>query len=204
MSATAVPWRSRIVGSGEEAPDQLLANPEPTWRPIPSLDGTYEASDAGTIRRALGGRGTRAGRPLSRQRMPSGYLTCSVWIGNRGRSRLIHRLVAEAFLGPCPEGHEVNHRNGFKVDNRPVNLEYVTRSANLPHRSLDGVGRGTDNACSRLTEQAVRAIRRRHAAGEGYKRLGAAYGVTWAPSAPWSSGGRGRGCHDPRDRSLAR
>jgi len=180
MSATATPWRSRIVGSGEEAPDQLLANPGAvTWRPIPSVGGVYEASDAGTIRRAVGGRGTRAGRALSRHRMPAGYLTCSVWVGNQGRSRLVHRLVAEAFHGPCPEGHEVNHRNGFKVDNRPVNLEYVTRSANLLHRSLDGVGRGIDNPSSRLTEQAIRAIRRRHAAGEGYKRLGAVYGVTW-------------------------
>jgi hypothetical protein len=167
------------VGTGDEAPDQLLANPEPSWRPIPSLDGIYEASDAGTIRRAVGGPGTRAGRLLSRRRMPSGYLTCSPWVGNRGHPRLVHRLVAEAFLGPCPEGQEVNHRNGFKVDNRPVNLEYVTRSANLLHRASGGVGRGVDNASARLTEQTVHAIRRRHAAGEGYKRLAAAYGVTW-------------------------
>ncbi len=29
--APTAPWRSRIVGSGEEAPDQLLANPA-NWR----------------------------------------------------------------------------------------------------------------------------------------------------------------------------
>jgi DNA modification methylase len=35
MSAAAAPWRSRIVGSGSEAPDQLLANPR-NWRRHPS------------------------------------------------------------------------------------------------------------------------------------------------------------------------
>jgi hypothetical protein len=111
--------------------------------------------------------------------MPAGYMTCSVWLGSHGRTRLVHRLVAEAFLGPCPEGHEVNHRNLDKGDNRPANLQYVTRSYHLLHRALEGIGRGTDNASARLTEEDVRAIRRRHADGEGQQRLGAAYGVSW-------------------------
>jgi DNA modification methylase len=34
LPASPVPWRSRIVGSGEEAPDQLLANPG-NWRVHP-------------------------------------------------------------------------------------------------------------------------------------------------------------------------
>ena len=32
--APATPWRNRIVGSGEEAPDQLVANPA-NWRTHP-------------------------------------------------------------------------------------------------------------------------------------------------------------------------
>jgi len=31
----ATPWRNRIVGTGEEAPDQLLANPQ-NWRTHPN------------------------------------------------------------------------------------------------------------------------------------------------------------------------
>jgi len=111
--------------------------------------------------------------------MPAGYMVCTVWLGNRGSTRLVHRLVAEAFHGPCPEGFEVNHKNLIKRDNRPANLQYVTRSYNLLHRSFAGIGRGEDNPSARLTEEDVRAIRWRHAQGDGYKRLGAAYGVTW-------------------------
>ena len=151
----------------------------PAWRPIPSLGGAYEASDAGTIGRALAARGTRPGRVLAQQRLPAGYMTCSVWLGNRGRTKLVHRLVAEAFLGPCPEDYEVNHRNLDKSDNRPANLQYVTRSLNQLHRAFEGIGRGSTNGSPRLDEEDGRAIRRRHADGEGCKRLGAAYGVSW-------------------------
>ncbi len=43
----------------------------------------------------------------------------------------VHRLVMEAFVGPCPAGKEVNHKNGIRSDPRLVNLEYVTHSENL-------------------------------------------------------------------------
>src|SRR5450759_3885851 len=38
--APTVPWRSRIVGSGEEAPDQLVANPL-NWRTHPGPSATH-------------------------------------------------------------------------------------------------------------------------------------------------------------------
>ena len=93
----------------------------------------------------------------------------------------MHRLVADAFLGPCPIGHEVNHKNLDKADNRTANLEYVTRSENLLHRSAAGIGRGERNGTSVLTEAIVREIRARYryGGGPGYKRLGHDYGVSW-------------------------
>ena len=38
-TTAATPWRSRIVGSGEEDPAQLLANPR-NWRRIRQHSGT--------------------------------------------------------------------------------------------------------------------------------------------------------------------
>jgi hypothetical protein len=38
-----------------------------------------------------------------------------------------HHLVAEAYLGPCPEGHEVHHKDDDPTNNSPGNLEYKLR-----------------------------------------------------------------------------
>lgn len=149
------------------------------WRSIPGFEGSYEASAAGQVRRIGRGGGVVAGRILKAQTMPAGYLLYTLWSGNRQHMRLGHRLVASAFVGPCPEGHEVNHKNMDKADNRAANLEYLTRSANLLHRTAAGIGRGARNPVAKLNEADVHAIRRRHADGEGYKNLGKAYEVSW-------------------------
>lgn len=115
--------------------------------------------------------------------MPNGYWTCQPWVGNKARGPLlVHRLVADAFLGPCPVGHEVNHQNLDKADNRAANLEYVTRSENMLHAAKSGIGRGARNRQAVLTEADVREIRSRyrHGGGPGYKRLGREYGVSWS------------------------
>jgi HNH endonuclease len=41
-------------------------------------------------------------------------------------SRYVHELVAETFIGPCPIGMAVIHRNMNTLDNSAKNLEYVT------------------------------------------------------------------------------
>jgi len=98
----------------------------------------------------------------------------------------IHKVVALAYYGERKEGMEVNHMNGNKLDNRPENLDYCTRSFNVWHSFVEGLQkpkRGEDNGHAKLTEAAVREIRHTAATGGRYygrARLAAKFGVSEA------------------------
>jgi hypothetical protein len=85
------------------------------WNPIPSLRGEFHASSLGRIKRVRGGR-------MMMMSMRRGYLIVNL----DGKTRLAHRLIAEAFLGPIPEGQVVRHINCVAHDNRVENLCYGT------------------------------------------------------------------------------
>ena len=69
-----------------------------------------------------------------------GYLSIQLYDKKGGnKRRLIHRLVAEAYL-PNPENKEqVNHINGIKSDNCLLNLEWNTSSENNKHAFRTGL-----------------------------------------------------------------
>jgi hypothetical protein len=43
----------------------------------------------------------------------------------------VHKLVASKYLGVCPDGCEISHKDGDKWNNHWTNLEYITHSENL-------------------------------------------------------------------------
>lgn len=43
----------------------------------------------------------------------------------------VHRLIAAKYVGSCPVGMEVNHKDGDRGNNHWTNLEYVTHSDNM-------------------------------------------------------------------------
>jgi HNH endonuclease len=45
-----------------------------------------------------------------------GYYAVTLWQNGRSHQIRVHQVVAAAFLGPCPEGMEVNHKDGNKLD----------------------------------------------------------------------------------------
>jgi len=89
----------------------------------------------------------------------------------KNRTYEVQRLVALAFLGPRPEGHETRHLDGNRLNNRLDNLAYGTRSQN----QLDVYDyRGYHH---RLTPANVLDIRARLAVGETGRALAREYKV---------------------------
>lgn len=132
------------------------------WRPVVGFEDTYAVSSLGRVRREAPGRGTQVGRLLRPQPAAGGRYPGVTLMGPDGRqySRYVHELVAEAFLGPCPEGQEVDHKDTDRWNPAVSNLEYVTRGENIARALANGVaavGRMMRNA--KLTDQAVREIR---------------------------------------------
>ncbi len=83
------------------------------WLPVVGLEGTYEVSDLGNVRsldRTIGhGNRTRSafGCVLKPRIGTSGYP--QVYLD--GKTKSVHRLVLEAFVGRCPPGMECLHGN---------------------------------------------------------------------------------------------
>lgn len=137
------------------------------WKDIPGYEGKYQASDLGRIRSLnrrvnIGGGHTRLmkGRVLrpAASKKYDPHLTVVLGHGENGSS--VHRLVAAAFLGPCPKGQEVRHLDGNPQNNHISNLAYGTRTENICDVMRIG------KAWRTLTTNDVQDIRQRIARGE--------------------------------------
>jgi hypothetical protein len=84
----------------------------------------------------------------------------------RGRRRKVHRLVLEAFVGPCPDGMEGCHWNGTPTDCRLDNLRWDTHKGNGADSIRHGVHKGTRNGRALFSESVVDDIRKRITTGE--------------------------------------
>lgn len=98
---------------------------------------------------------------------------------HRGKFRLVHRLVLEAFVGPCPAGMEGCHNNGCPSDNRLQNLRWDTRLANNADKIRHGTSRkGADNNRAKLCDGDIERMRDLSRCGVTGRSIAALFLVT--------------------------
>jgi hypothetical protein len=129
------------------------------WKEI--LDGYYEVSSLGRVRRIKAGPGAVVGRIRVPGATGSGYLGFVLSCNGRRKTCKAHILVAEAFLGPRPPGKEVNHKDGIKKHVGLANLEYLTKAEQEAHACRLGLkAKGERHGMSKLRNKDVREIRK--------------------------------------------
>ncbi len=135
---------------------------EEIWKPVVGWEGWYDVSNIGRVMRVRSAPGTRKGKIIKYRTSGTGhYAMVNLCREGKKRTYKVHTLVMATFVGPYPQGMEINHINTVKTDNRwPENLEYLTPSQNQLHSSRMGImRRGERHAYAKLTEQQVREIR---------------------------------------------
>ena len=124
------------------------------WKPITDFPG-YEVSYLGLVRGPL--------KSLTLRPDRKGYLFANMRRGGLVHKRTVSRLVAEAFVGPCPAGQQVRHKNGIKSDDHFSNLEYGTQADNEHDKRRHGTAPiGVNHPCAKLNESQVSMIRTRY------------------------------------------
>jgi hypothetical protein len=119
------------------------------WRPVTreNFGEVFEVSNLGNVRRTRPAVGPKKSR-VSR----SGYLRVNLQHEGREKTYAVHRLVAEAFIGPCPSSrHNVDHANRDKLDNRLENLRWAD-----PWEQMKNSAYGDPSTIRDLREQIVR------------------------------------------------
>lgn len=116
-----------------------------TWKPIVGYEPYYEVSDMGRVRsldRIVvckdGKRKPRKGRLLRSAPNSRGHLSVVLCAYGKQRTRAVHVLMMEAFVGPRPAGMDICHWNDQPADNRLANLRYGTRSDNVLDMKRNG------------------------------------------------------------------
>jgi len=131
------------------------------WRNVVGYEGWYSVSNLGRIRRERNGGNTHIGKILSLQKQR--YTNVPLTKNSITKTKTIHVLVAQAFLGERPKGFVINHKDGIRKNNSVYNLEYITQMENIKHairNNLNVIPKGEQCGSSKLKENDIRNIRK--------------------------------------------
>lgn len=159
------------------------------WKSIKEYEGFYEVSNLGRIRSLFGGKAFIM--KLSEDK--DNYLIIILAKQGNKKTKKVHRLVLETFIGECPKGYQTGHLDGNKQNNILSNLKWITPKENAYHKILHGttatgfkngaythpekIRKGDQVNTSKLTEEQVIFIRKNAKKGN-YSYIGRLFGVS--------------------------
>lgn len=157
------------------------AYPE-VWKDINGYEGLYKVSNYSNVKslqrevpRKKGANNstyrTVQEKILKKFKRGRGYNCVRLTKNGKSKNKKVSRLVANAFV-PNPENKpQVNHIDGVKTNDLPVNLEWSTLKENHRHAKINGLkATGECNGNSKLTKEEVLEIRDLYDRGEYSQR----------------------------------
>lgn len=97
---------------------------------IPSAPGYYVDADGEVYNHRW--------RRMAQQVTEKGYCRVHLQVNGETKSKSVHSLVAEVFIGPRPKGLQIRHLDGNKANNSFGNLAYGTAAQNEADKALHG------------------------------------------------------------------
>lgn len=171
----------RIIMDGDHI-NEIANRSKKTSFEVPA--SVSKAAAKGLKLREEFGRGGLSIQEASKQGILNRYGYHCIHLTANGRNHhvTVHCLVAIAFVDGYFEGAQINHIDGVKTNNSPVNLEFCTSAHNVNHSIVTGLrdNFGVKHWACKLTEDQVLEIRKLHSEGMTQTALSKIYGLTIA------------------------
>lgn len=125
-------------------------------RPVPGFEGLYQVTSTGMIW------SVKRQKYISIDDNGQGYKLFYASKDGQKTPKLVHRVVAEAFIGPIGQGEEVNHLDRNPSNNNKNNLIIVTkREHSLFHRGPNNGNYGKKKTAQEIARRTkTRKLRR--------------------------------------------
>lgn len=120
------------------------------WKDIKDYEGLYQVSNLGNVRsldkiiyqKNKSGKNQKhiyKGKELKKQKQRNGYEVVNLYKNAKMTKKLVHRLVAIAFIENKLDRNFINHKDNNKTNNNVTNLEWCTQSENIIYAYTNGV-----------------------------------------------------------------
>lgn len=165
----------------------LPQSPTVEYRHCPGFPGYCVGSDGSVWSCKHSGpwaRWRHAFKKMEPQIDKKGYPRVQLRINGKHANRRVHKLVLEAFVGPCPHGHQCRHfPDPTRTNNALNNLSWGTHEDNMRDRTAHGSTarcgvRGVRNPKGKLTDEQVRQIREMHKTIKNKSAIAREFGIT--------------------------